>query len=604
MPLLTVTGQMSLTVARERGGGSRRRADVADFRLAMGSGSERWSSLTGRLKTSRPESAPVVRDSSCRKLCKIVRVLRPVSIAALVVLAVGLPSSTDSSQPTPVTLRLSATASATAALKSSATLPGWVQIAGRNPRQASTERPSSQVAKLVPCQSRWLEVQAWPASPLPARPNRPPTMMREIVRVDSSGHTCSLPAGWLKLTSIRQQGTPYASIHQTNVGRSSSAAVSAGSFAVANVTLAIPWFIPYGNLCASGVPIGVTPPGSRRASRAFIVYSSCLQGYAGVLKATVGALRAVNSGVPGANGALVAHLQPGPMALGPQVVLYISEPQLDRVVARLPDGSFKLIAGTGREGFSGDGGPAVRARLRQPEGLAVAPDGTLYIADFGNNRVREVLPDGTIETVAGIGGIQPNQVIPIDGLPGGPALKVHIWSPSSIAIGRGGVLYIAAFNENAIVELHNGMITRVVTGYDLTSVPYFAQDQLCMPDGLAFDTRGDLYFDCDSVVLMRTPAGRIVSRGSWESRGLAPSSAPGGDSVDVVTTAGIVSFTPTGRWTVDLPGVLPGVGVIDLEGIAVASDGMVYLDQSGDDGPPAILAVRDGHLTTLWAADT
>jgi serine/threonine-protein kinase len=96
------------------------------------------------------------------------------------------------------------------------------------------------------------------------------------------------------------------------------------------------------------------------------------------------------------------------MALRPQGVLYISEPQLDRVVARLPDGSFKLIAGTGRVGFSGDGGPAVRARLRQPEGLAVAPDGTLYIADFGNNRVREVLPDGTIETVAGAGGTQPN----------------------------------------------------------------------------------------------------------------------------------------------------------------------------------------------------
>jgi hypothetical protein len=181
---------------------------------------------------------------------------------------------------------------------------------------------------------------------------------------------------------------------------------------------------------------------------------------------------------------------------------------------------------------------------------------------------------------------------------------VHVWSPSSIAIGRGDVQYVAAFNENAVVELHNGMLTTVVTGYDLTSVPYFAQDQLCMPDGLALDARGDLYFGCDSVILMRTPAGRIVSRGSWESRGFEPSSAPGGDSIDVVTTAGIVSFTPTGQWTVDLLGVLPGVGVSDLEGIAVASDGTVYLDQSGDDGPPAIVAVRDGHLTTLWAADT
>jgi len=429
--------------------------------------------------------------------------------------------------------------------------------------------------------------------------------MHEIVRVDSSGHTCSLPAGWLRLTSIREKGSrPYASIHQANVGRSSNVVLSAGRFAVADVTLFVPWRIPYGNLCMSGVAIGVTPPASRRASQAFAVYSGCLQGWLGVLKATVGAFRRVSSGVPDAKGVLVAHLQPGPMALGPNGVLYICEPSLDQVVARMADGSFKLIAGTGRAGYSGDGGPAVRARLSQPEGLAVAPNGALYIADFGNNRVREVLPDGTIKTVAGESGSQPGQVIPIDGLPGGPALKVHIWSPAAIAIGHRGVLYIAAFNENAIVELRNGVITTVLTGDDLKSIPYYAQDQLCQPSDLALDSRGDLYFDCDGgSVLMRTPGGRIASRGSWESRGFAPIGAPGGDSVDVLTTAGIVSFTPTRQRTVDLPGVLPNVGIMDLEGIAVAVDGTVYLDQSGA-GPPVIVAFHDGRLTTLWAADT
>ncbi|MGA2529009.1 MAG: hypothetical protein ABSG36_07580 [Acidimicrobiales bacterium] len=456
---------------------------------------------------------------------------------------------------------------------------------------------------LAACERGWLEVGAWPASRLPNGSNNPPTTMREIVRVDSSGHSCSLPAGWLRLTSIREEGSPYASIHQTDAGRSSNVVLSAGRFAVADVALSIPWFIPYGNLCASGVAIGVIPPASRRASRAFVVSSGCLQGWAGVLKATVGALRQVNSGVPDARGVLVAHLRPGPMALGANGVLYVSEPSLDQVVARMPNGSFKLIAGTGRPGYSGDGGPAFRARLSQPEGLAVAPNGTLYIADFGNNRVREVLPDGTIETVAGEGGTQPGQVIPIDGLPGGPALKVHIWSPSAIAIGRGGELYIAASNENSVLELRDGKITTLVTGDNLKSIPYFARDQLCGPDGVAVDARDNLYVDC-GLVLMRTPGGRIVSRGSWESRGCAPFGEPVGDTVDLVTTAGIVSFTPTGQRTVDLPGALAGVGVINLEGIAVAPDGTVYLDQSGDDGPPAIVALHDGHLVTLWAADT
>jgi hypothetical protein len=292
------------------------------------------------------------------------------------------------------------------------------------------------------------------------------------------------------------------------------------------------------------------------------------------------------------------------MALGANGVLYISEPSLDQVVARLPDGSFKLIVGTGRAGYSGDGGPAVRARLSQPEGLAVATNGALYIADFGNNRVREVLPDGTIETVAGEGGAAP-EIIPIDGLPGGPALRVHMWSPSAIAIGPGGALYIAVDNENAIVELHKGVITTMVTGSDLKSIPYFARDQLCGPAGLALDARGDLYFNCAeaSPTLMRTPAGRLVSRGEWEPLGFSPFSAPGGDRVDVVTTAGILSLTPTGQKITHVPSVIPHVGVINLEGIAAGSGGAIYLDQSGEPGPPAIVALRDGRVATLWAAD-
>jgi len=429
-------------------------------------------------------------------------------------------------------------------------------------------------------------------------------MMQQIVRVDSSGHMCLLPSGWLRLTSIHHQGTPYSSIRQTDVGHSSNITLSAHEFAVANVTIAVPWFIPYDNLCASGVPIGVMAPGSGRASWVFAVPEGCGDGLVGVLKATVGALQPIDSGVSDASGTLVAHLQPGPMALGANGVLYISEPRLDQVIARFPDGSFKLIAGTGRAGYSGDGGPAIRATLHQPEGLAVAADGTVYIADFGNNRVREVLPDGTIETVAGAGGTAP-ETIPIDGLPGGPALKVHMWSPSAIAIGRGGALYIAVDNENAIVELHKGVITTVVTGSDLKSIPYFAQDQLCGPAGLALDARGDLYFDCAEAgpTLMRTPAGRLESRGEWEALGFSPFSAPGGSRVDVATTAGILSLTPTGQEMTHVPSVIPPVGVINLEGIAAGSGSAIYLDQSGDDGPPAIVARRDGRVATLWAAD-
>jgi hypothetical protein len=66
-------------------------------------------------------------------------------------------------------------------------------------------------------------------------------------------------------------------------------------------------------------------------------------------------------------------------------------------------GTITTVAGTGQAGFSGDGGPATEARLNEPLGLAVDGAGNLFIADWGNYRVRKVDGSGIISTVAGIG---------------------------------------------------------------------------------------------------------------------------------------------------------------------------------------------------------
>jgi hypothetical protein len=68
-----------------------------------------------------------------------------------------------------------------------------------------------------------------------------------------------------------------------------------------------------------------------------------------------------------------------------------------------PDGTITTIAGTGEAGFSGDGGPATKARLNLPLAVAVDREGTLYIADGDNHRVRKVDKGGIIRTVAGLG---------------------------------------------------------------------------------------------------------------------------------------------------------------------------------------------------------
>jgi hypothetical protein len=141
------------------------------------------------------------------------------------------------------------------------------------------------------------------------------------------------------------------------------------------------------------------------------------------------------------NGRLATLQVAGPMAVGSDGALYIADDQTtdgrdDRVLVRLPDGRFRVIAGTGKRGFSGDGGPAVRAELSDVTDLAVGPDGTLYIAD--GSRVRAVSRDGVIRTIAGDG--HPARII----ANGAPALRAALGTRLSIALSAAGRLYISS----------------------------------------------------------------------------------------------------------------------------------------------------------------
>ncbi|MBN4082463.1 hypothetical protein JYT13_01505, partial [Mariprofundus ferrooxydans] len=89
------------------------------------------------------------------------------------------------------------------------------------------------------------------------------------------------------------------------------------------------------------------------------------------------------------------------------------------------------MAGNGAWRFSGDGGPATQAALGNPYGIAVAADGSLYIADYGNNRIRKVSKDGIITTVAGNGswGFSGD---------GGSATQAALRWPAGIAVAADG----------------------------------------------------------------------------------------------------------------------------------------------------------------------
>ena len=95
------------------------------------------------------------------------------------------------------------------------------------------------------------------------------------------------------------------------------------------------------------------------------------------------------------------------------------------VVSITRRGAKTVLAGTGQAGFSGDGGPATQATFNEPSDVAQGPAGVIHVADFGNDRIRRIAPDGTIRTVAGGGTEDPDA--------GGLALNAQLDGPWRIA---------------------------------------------------------------------------------------------------------------------------------------------------------------------------
>jgi len=169
----------------------------------------------------------------------------------------------------------------------------------------------------------------------------------------------------------------------------------------------------------------------------------------------------LGSGFSGDNGpATEAQLDtPDGVAIAPDDDVIVADSHNDRI-RRVdhPTGLITTIAGSGENGYDGDDKPATEAALNTPSAVAAAPNGDIYIADTLNYRVRMIeARTGLIRTVAGDGSPGDSDNVG----DGGPATSAHLNMPSDVAIAPNGDLYIADMHHNRVRKVDAK--TRIIT---------------------------------------------------------------------------------------------------------------------------------------------
>src|SRR5262249_39413913 len=202
--------------------------------------------------------------------------------------------------------------------------------------------------------------------------------------------------------------------------------------------------------------------------------------------------------------------------------LYISDVNHNRVQRLNADGTLVTVVGKGTAGYSGDGGRATFAELDGPWALALSPTGDLFIADLNNAVVRKFnIPTGVITTYAGTG------TFGYSG-DGGPAVRASLGSIQALALDSSGNLYIsdAQYKGGELVESRIRRVTPagVITTYAGAGPVGFTGDggpatsaRIGSSLGLAVDARGSLYVCDKHSIRVVSPAG-IISTYAGQSK--------------------------------------------------------------------------------------
>ena len=295
--------------------------------------------------------------------------------------------------------------------------------------------------------------------------------------------------------------------------------------------------------------------------------------------------------------------------------LYIADTYNQRIRKVDTSGTITTVAGTGESGFSGDGGLATAARVDSPEGVAVDGSDNLYIVDTVNHRIRKVDTSGTITTVAGIGESQYSG-------DDGPATRARLNSPYGTAVDGSGNVYIADTDNHRIRKVDTlGNITTVAgTGESGFSGDggLATAARVDSPEGVAVDGSDNLYI-ADSSRLRRVNSQGIittVATGFKSPNGVAVDSSGNVyiadtddhrirkvDTLGTITTVAGTGSTGLGLGGFSGDGGMGTAAMLDSPwDVAVDSSGNLYI---ADWGNHRIRKVdTSGTITTFAGAGT
>jgi RHS repeat-associated protein len=318
------------------------------------------------------------------------------------------------------------------------------------------------------------------------------------------------------------------------------------------------------------------------------------------------------------------------VTIAPDSTIYFVETVNNRVRKITRDGTFSTFAGSGAYGFgtggfSGDGGLATAAELDNPSDVSVTSNGTVFIADSNNHRVRRISPEGIITTVVGDGPTGDN--LGENSGDGGQATSARLNTPTAVAVAPDGTLYVASYIDTStsmgVIRriTPDGIIITIAGGGDVDPISHFqAGNQALSPLEAKLRSINDISVDRNGVVYFlvnrdgtSSQVYRIAGNGNLEHVAGAPSYfnraddilateaglyeaqsidvQPNGDlyivesrglRVSKVSRTGVLT-TVLGNGTASSTGSTPTeTAVLGPRGVAVAPNGTLIVPYSGN----------------------